>query len=185
MKLLNKLKIILVILTVIIAACSSDAPKDHVATKLQSEAAHITLLNKKIMSYGVKIWHSDDSMVLLLPIKRFFNPASANFSSDAYYCLDEIIELLTYYEIAVVRVSGYADCMDQNPMRKVLAEEQAHRVVKYLWDNGIDASFVYSEGHDATVIRLGKGVISDYVVISFRKLPKYEKFWLEKIKVQR
>lgn len=162
------LKIILIMAFSFLCACSADEPKENVAAKMQSEAAHFTLLNKKILAYQVKIYRSDDAMLFLLPIKRFFNPGSANFTHDAYFCLDDIIELLQRYDTAVVKVSGYAAYCDCSELGKAMAEARAHKVAKYLWDKGIDASFIYAEGHDATAIRKGKCVLSDYVVVSMR-----------------
>lgn len=161
---------IIFIYALLLAGCSVKEGENSIAEGLQSNQARIMVLNKKIAASGVEVIESDDSMMLILPCKRIFNPASANLSKEAHSTMGLIIDLLAFYEMSVVEVSGFADSRDVNPIRKVLSQERAHVVAKYLWDNGVDANFVYAEGHDAKVVRLGKGIITDYVIINFRKL---------------
>jgi outer membrane protein OmpA-like peptidoglycan-associated protein len=140
---------------------------------IQTPQAQISLLNKRLNSYNVRIIHDMDSMFMFLPNKTFFNSNSANFTDEAYRALDLVAELTRSYEKSVISVVGFTEDSFADAISKTMAAERAHKVVQYLWKQEIDASFVYANGKSMHMIGSGKLDLNDYVVISFRKLEQF------------
>ncbi|CAL7959959.1 Outer membrane protein [Gammaproteobacteria bacterium] len=164
------LKIIFfIMLATLLSGCFTGAIYQSDA-EIQKPQAQISLLNKQLIAYDIRILQDEDSMVLVLPNKKLFNSNSANFTQEAYKVLDLILELTSYYEKSVISVRGVAgvDCVDA--LSITMVAERAHKVVQYLWKSGIDASFMYADGSNAIVIKNKKSFLTDCVVISFRKL---------------
>lgn len=139
-------------------------------SEIHKPQAQISLLNGQLIAYGVSILQDDDSLVLVLPNKKLFNSNSANFTQKAYKILDLILELTSYYEKSVISVKGIAGVNRVDAFGAAIAAERAHKVVRYLWRSGIDASFMYASGSSAIVVKNEKSFLADCVVINFRKL---------------
>lgn len=148
--------IIFIIFTIFLFGCSSTRCLDTG----QVAQMQINALTKKLAFYDVKMLCSDNSVSLVLPNKIFFNSGSANFTDDAYEALNLISDLANYYDKSVVAVTGSAG-LDITAWGKAIAAERAHKVVSYLWRQGIDASFMYA---NAAVLQC-----ADCVIINWQK----------------
>jgi len=161
--------IIGLILALLAVGCSSsrdDTLNYKERTSINSKAARISLLRNKIARHDIQILESSTSMLVILPGGEIFNRDSATLSFRAYDALDLVAELLNYYDIAVVSVTGFSNNDDDNP----LAVGRAHTVAKYLWDQGIDASLIYSQSYDLSLMPSDTIIEDGSVVINFRKL---------------
>jgi outer membrane protein OmpA-like peptidoglycan-associated protein len=167
---MKKILFVLILIGLVAGCASTEEDEALVAANLQSEQAHIALLNKKIAAHGINVIQNDTAMMIILPCARTFNPSSANFSREAYDSLSLVAELVSRYDPSVVEVSGFTDYRKCCAMQKVLAERRGQVVAKYLWDHDINASFIYAEGREATIVRHRKGIITDCIVINFRML---------------
>lgn len=160
---MNALKIIVfVMLTTLLGGCYSHVVY-QVDSEIQKPQAQIGLLTEQLAAYDVHIIQNNDSMVLVLPNKILFNSKSANFTRKAYKVLDLIFDLTSYYEKSVISVMGFTEANSIDTFDTIVAAERAHRVLQYLWRSGIDASFMYADGTNATLF-------TNCVVINFRKL---------------
>ncbi|MEI8054398.1 MAG: OmpA family protein [bacterium] len=165
------LKIIFfVISTTLLSGCYNGVVYQTDA-EIYSPQAQISLLNKRLVAYDVRILQDKDSLVLVLPSKELFNSSeelfgsnSANFTQEAYKVLDLILELASYYEKSVISVKGFAGVNCADALSLTIAAERAHKVVQYLWKSGIDSSLMYADSSNAI------SSLTDCVVISFRKL---------------
>lgn len=166
------IKIVMLISTLaILSGCVSE-PIYYSESMIQSEGARISAIHKHLLAYQVRIFQNDDSMLIFLPSKTFFNNNSANFSMSSFQALDLIVEYLGYYEISTVSIIGFAGVPMKEMDNKLLARERAQKVMHYLWSRNIDASMVYSDGKDMAKTLRGKILLSDCVLINFRKLAK-------------
>jgi outer membrane protein OmpA-like peptidoglycan-associated protein len=165
-------KILIILCALLLAACANNNISYTTAATLQSDAAHIKLLKNQITSTRATIVETKDTVLLVLPDVAFFNPDSANLQNDAYYSLDKIVDLFGYYEKSVVQVVGFTGSHNAPHIKKVLAAARAQKIAQYLWNNGIDANFIYADGQDQAVTSYGRIILRDCVLINFKKLPK-------------
>ena len=130
-----------IILIIFLFGC---LPRTRYCGVEQDALMQINSLQKKLAFYDVRILSNDAAVNLVLPNKVFFNPGSANFTDDAYEALNLISSLANYYDKSVVVVTGSAG-LDFTAIGKTMAAERAHKVVSYLWRQGINASFMYAD----------------------------------------
>lgn len=89
-----------------------------------------------------------DELVIAIPHSKLFNSNSANLSYSAMDILNNVVNLIAYYETVDVRVLStiYLNGNDRL-FSKSLAKEQAHRIASYLWRKNADMRIVYNEGY--------------------------------------
>ena len=106
-------------------------------------------LSEKLSSKGVSIDSSDNKTSLLIPNKDFFVKGSANFAKGAYKTLDLVLAFSNYFEdSSLVAITGYFHNRYNAEIAKSIAFSRAERVMGYLWDAGMDATFVRADGED-------------------------------------
>lgn len=168
---MKTLKIItLIITTILLSGCYSTRKITYqmdIAT--QELKSQINLSKKQLINNQVLIFKNNEFMFLILPNKIFFNPNSANLTARAYKILDLVLELTAHYDKSVISVKGFTKNNYSDAISKAIAAERAHKIVQYLWNSGIDASFMYATGNIAPVIKNKKAIYTNCVVISFRK----------------
>ncbi|EKE01390.1 MAG: outer membrane protein [uncultured bacterium] len=155
---------------VFLFGCSTKTVYQAKSTLQTSPQAQISLLDKRLIAHNVRVIQDNDSVVLVLPNKTMFNNNSANFTDEAYKVLDLIFGLTKYYEKSVISVTGFTENSRNDDLNKAMAAERAHRVVQYLWNLKIDASFMYAGARNMSVAKNNKLFLTDCVVINFRIL---------------
>ena len=155
-------KLLLILLSVLLVACAAK-PVPPIATLCPlcmnpSGVARATLDDPEIIpqhkqtisrlqSNGIQIFQVGDRVTLVIPTDpAFINNTPA--SNPSYYpILNRIALLLRDYEKVSVKVAGYTDnqgCSDRNV---ALSRARARRITDYLWEQGVDARFMYAVGY--------------------------------------
>jgi len=129
-----------------------------------------TQLIRVLQADGVQTFLSGDytrngTIRLFIAGDNIFNQNSANFKARAFSVLDKVVLLLGLYDEEVVEVRGSAGRISSGTVYgRSLALARAHQVVKYLWSQDIDASFVYVDDKFAQV---------DFIEIIFKKYKQF------------
>jgi len=156
-------KIVIVLLITLLSGCfmfSQDSQD-------KSGKDHFASLVKKLAVHNVDTYRHGNKVSLLLPSKYFFTARSANFKENSYKTLEFILALSSHFrESPLVTVVGYHNNKYGSRYDKALAIERARRVVQYLWNAGIDVTFMYADGK--RVLKDSKKCGADCVVIEFK-----------------
>lgn len=88
----------------------------------------------------------DAGTILTVPSEVLFDVDESDLRSDARESLDEIVEVLAFYEDAPVRVTGHTDSNSSDEYNQSLSEDRAASVADYLTDAGIASGRLTTEG---------------------------------------
>jgi len=125
------------------------------------------MFSERLGKFGVTVIQNREQLQVILP-QRVFIAGAANFAILGPRILDEVSNLLKCYELEVVRVEGIIPAEAYGEKTQVLAEERAHKVIKYLVAHGIDMSLAYPVGQLRSQVK--ENLPSECVVISLKKL---------------
>jgi len=145
----NFMKNVFIILLVpVLYGCSTSGYDRNGSVSRESQAkTNFMALSKKLPRYNVDVYRADNSVYLLLPSRHFFTVRSANFTKNAYEALQVILLLSDCCKTASsVTVTAYYNNIGGSRFDRALAVERARRVVEYLWQAGIDTTFIYADG---------------------------------------
>lgn len=102
--------------------------------------------NADLKKQGVLIIKTGETVTIVVPSDKLFNPDSANVSANGNFILTSIVEYMRGYEVVFMKVSGFTDACGSFLRDRVLSEKQAQRVARYLAQNKIDTRIIYTEG---------------------------------------
>lgn len=115
-------------------------------SKAQLREDYIGLLE----DHGVQVATQGETVKIIIPSAKLFNPRSANFSSHAQDTLDRLGGLLPLYDTSSIKIAGYSDDSGREKFLRLLTARQAQVVQDRLWPNGIGASLAYAEGYGSS-----------------------------------
>ena len=97
-------------------------------------------LRSELVSTGVQVIESDDSIRLVMPGNITFKTDSADINSSFYPVLNSVAKVLKKYDNSTVLVSGHTDSTGSAEYNLNLSRERAQSVASYLEGQGIKAS---------------------------------------------
>lgn len=139
---------------------------------MRSDDYHAMLLMEQMKKNGVVVTQNEKMINLHIPDRYLFYSESANLNYYAHPMLDNVVKLLGYYDSDLVEVSNsnYFDKTTANIKREQsVSQERARQVMKYLWSQGVNASFIYPEGKLIKRINKNDKLSEDYIDINFEK----------------
>lgn len=89
---------------------------------------------------------TDAGTLLTVPTRVLFDFDEATLRPDAQETLDEIVEVLDFYEDAPVEVVGHTDACGSEAYNQDLSERRASAVAEFLAGAGIDGTRLTAEG---------------------------------------
>lgn len=103
-------------------------------------------LVEDLLYNGVQVIRVGDDVKIILPSDRFFYPQSSNLNPNYFPLLSEVAELLDSFDKISVRIAAYSG--DEGDWRRNLSltRLQAHTMLNYFVNAGIDARLVYAVG---------------------------------------
>lgn len=104
---------------------------------LDAQAAE---LRAELVSTGVQVVESDDSIRLIMPGNITFKTDSADINSSFYSVLNSVAKVLNKYSNSTVMVSGHTDSTGSAEYNLNLSRERAQSVASYLQGQGIKSS---------------------------------------------
>lgn len=97
-------------------------------------------LRSELVSTGVQVIESDDSIRLVMPGNITFKTDSADINSSFYPVLNSVARVLKKYDNSTVLVSGHTDSTGSAEYNLKLSRERAQSVASYLEGQGIKSS---------------------------------------------
>lgn len=104
---------------------------------LDAQAAE---LRAELVSTGVQVVESDDSIRLIMPGNITFKTDSADINSSFYSVLNSVAKVLNKYNNSTVMVSGHTDSTGSAEYNLNLSRERANSVASYLQGQGVKSS---------------------------------------------
>lgn len=111
--------------------------------------AHTTL-EDRLENRGVSLVTLGDQMLIVIPSQRIFEPDTANISPEAYSTLNMVTQYINRYDKILVKVAAYTAPLEPKEIELAFSREQAHNVLRYLQEAGMDARVYYAEGYGGT-----------------------------------
>lgn len=104
---------------------------------LDAQAAE---LRAELVSTGVQVVETDDSIRLIMPGNITFKTDSADINSSFYSVLNSVAKVLNKYSNSTVLVSGHTDSTGSAAYNLDLSKSRAQSVASYLEGQGVKAS---------------------------------------------
>lgn len=121
----------------LIGALAGGAVGGGVGYYLDVQAAE---LRAELVSTGVQVVESDDSIRLIMPGNITFKTDSADINSSFYPVLNSVARVLNKYSNSTVMVSGNTDSTGSAEYNLQLSRERASSVASYLQGQGVKKS---------------------------------------------
>ena len=121
----------------LIGALAGGAIGGGVGYYLDVQAAE---LRAELVSTGVQVVESDDSIRLIMPGNITFKTDSADINSSFYPVLKSVARVLNKYSNSTVLVSGHTDSTGTAEYNLNLSRERAASVAAYLQGQGVKSS---------------------------------------------
>ncbi|MBR2412800.1 MAG: OmpA family protein [Alphaproteobacteria bacterium] len=121
----------------LIGALAGGAIGGGVGYYLDVQAAE---LRAELVSTGVQVVESDDSIRLIMPGNITFKTDSADINSSFYPVLNSVARVLNKYSNSTVLVSGHTDSTGTAEYNLNLSRERAASVAAYLQGQGVKSS---------------------------------------------
>jgi len=135
--------ILLIFVSLLLISCTKSYYTQ--ARIMRLDSYYTQMFSERLGKLGVTVRQDQENLTVILP-KSIFVYGSANFATTTPRLLDEVVHLLKYYDLEVVRVVGVNPDSAYGEKTLALAAERAHRVVQYLWAQDIDIGLAYAEG---------------------------------------
>lgn len=103
-------------------------------------------LVQRLTAHGIQIVQMGDNVKLILPTDRFFHKGTPRLNASYSPVLTDVIILLNSFEKIDVRVIGFTDNVGSYQRNLALSRQQAQNLAHAMWDRGLDARVLYSEG---------------------------------------
>lgn len=96
---------------------------------------------------GIDVKRHGDKLKLIMPGHVTFETNSYVISSDFYYSLDKVINVMNEYPDTRLSIQGHTDSSGQISYNQQLSELRAYSVLKYFQSNGIAFSRLSAVGY--------------------------------------
>lgn len=121
----------------LVGALAGGAAGAGIGYYLDAQAAE---LRAELVSTGVQVVETDDSIRLIMPGNITFKTDSADINSSFYSVLNSVAKVLNKYSNSTVMVSGHTDSTGSAEYNLNLSRERANSVASYLQGQGVKSS---------------------------------------------
>ncbi len=109
-----------------------------------------TTWNDKLENAGGQVFVLGDQVKIILPSSTLFHSMTGNLNTSAYPTLAKVAAYLRSFDKISVKVAAYTNATGPARINQELSQEQADRVARYLWSEGINARLLTSVGYGGT-----------------------------------
>lgn len=103
-------------------------------------------LQTELRNHSVTVISIGEQYLVSIPAKCLFFDQSPRLTWTSYRVLNKVVDYLKQFRKVSVHVTGYAAQYVSRQREHALTLKRARMVSKYLFSQGIDARFVFSEG---------------------------------------
>ncbi|PWY56958.1 protein LphA [Legionella qingyii] len=136
--------------------------------------ATIMKLAKKLNKKGVKVITIGQDYMISIPANYLFEPETPHLKWKSYPLLNEIAVFLKQFRKIAINVASYSNKYVSPQREHALTLARSRVVGEYLWSQGVDSRFIFTQGlgSDKPIIGFTKGgdnSINARVEITFRR----------------
>lgn len=169
------IKVVIIILTVILSACSSIKKIDSCAVPSlyygefcprDTQCQLIALLRKE----QVSIYYYGDHIYLLIPSVQLFKERQIILTQSGQDLLNKAAKFLACYQKIFVKVTGFSGVLPATQENIVFSKQRADAVSEYLWKRCIRTRVIYARGG---LVNVQSPTISgqDHIMLETQRLP--------------
>ncbi len=107
--------------------------------------SHTTLADQ-LENRHVRVIEMGDQIMIVINSTTLFFPNTSNFRPEVYDTLDLVRKYINQYPNMSVKVAAYTSAAEPPRIIWALSEQQADKVMKYLWNRHINTRLLYAEG---------------------------------------
>lgn len=175
----KSVKLIAVFALLIFAGCHSrpDPLADDIAPLPRqvdgaSDAMKIAL-QTRLTKEGVKVLTIGQDYLISIPATSLFATQSPKLTWNSYQILNDVACYLQQFRKTTVNVTAFSSKYVSRLREQALTQARAHVVADYLWSQGIDSRFIFTQGlgSDKPIVAftpLGDGSPNSRIEITFR-----------------
>ena len=126
-------------------------PEEDPALRLPFRVAHTSdkamiRLQKKLANNGVKVVTIGEDYLVSIPSSALFPDQSPRLTWASYGLLNKVVCYLKEFRKVGVNVTAYSSKYVSAKREHALTLARARAVADYLWSQGIDSRFIFTEG---------------------------------------
>ncbi len=103
-------------------------------------------LQTKLARCGAKIITIGEDYLISIPSAQLFPNQSPRLTWASYGLLNEVVIFLKQFHKVSVNVTSYSSCYESAKRQLALTKARAREVANYLWSQGIDSRFIFTDG---------------------------------------
>ena len=172
-------KVLILLFVFHITGCSHTEPPVSDAMDLPKKIdgasdANITFLQARLNKAGVNILTLGQDYLLVIPSSLLFATQSPKLTWESYQLLNEVVCYLQQFRKITIHVNAFSSQFVSERREHALTLARAKTVAEYLWSQGIDSRFIFTQGSGSDkpiVVSKGGGDLSPNarIEISFRR----------------
>ncbi|USQ14135.1 type IVB secretion system protein IcmN/DotK [Legionella lytica] len=139
-------------LCIMIASCGRDywaLPPDLPRGPCKDTGACDTTIikyMKKFNKHGVKVVSIGQDYMVSIPATFLFHPQTPNIKWRSYRLLNDVAIFLKQFRKISVFITGYSSKYGSPARERALTLARTRVVSEYLWSQGIDSRFIFTQG---------------------------------------
>jgi len=139
---------------------------------IRSDDYHAALVMNQMQKSGAIILQDEKNITLRIPARYLFYSESANLNFYSHSMLDNVVKVLGYYDTDLLKITSYNYINNSTTNIKraqAISLERARQVMKYLWSQKVNASFIYPEGKLVKHLNKNDKIAEGYIDVNFEK----------------
>lgn len=147
---INLIRIVGLITLLMVSACDyyaldKEEPK-YPCKVLGACDATITKYLKKLNSRGIKVITVGQDYMISIPARYLFASESPHMKWNAYPLLNEVVVFMKQFHKIAVNVTSFSNKYVSPQREHALTLARSRVISEYLWSQGIDSRFIFSQG---------------------------------------
>jgi intracellular multiplication protein IcmN len=172
-------KLLILLFAFHITGCSRTEQPETALADLPKQVAgasdaNIVHLQARLNKAGVNILTLGQDYLLVIPSSLLFATQSPKLTWESYQLLNEVVCYLQQFRKITIHVNAFSSKFVSERREHALTLARAKTVAEYLWSQGIDSRFIFTQGSGSDkpiVVSNGGGDLSPNarIEISFRR----------------
>lgn len=109
-----------------------------------------TTWRDRLENVGGQVITLGDQVKIILPSSLLFHSMTSTLNNAAYPTLNLVAQYLRSLTKIAVRVAAYTNATGPKRLNQQISQEQAKRVARYLWEQGVNARLLTAAGYGGT-----------------------------------
>lgn len=173
------IKLLVLLLLFYVTGCSQTAPKALDTVDLPKHVdgasdATIAWFQARLTKAGVNVITLGQDYLLVIPASALFATQSPKLNWESYQLLNEVACYLQQFRKITIHVNAFSNQYVSERREHALTLARAKAVADYLWSQGVDSRFIFTQGlgRDKPIVVSKAGgdlSINSRIEITFRR----------------